>query len=300
MKTLIENKEKEFLRMLKKNFPGTHIPTALDFLNDLPKDIALRFLNKDKKYVTPYFRRSFVSRILMENPASFEMLEMVYTGKGIEAEVDRYAINCLGARALRSRLRSVIVHLENIILEKIFQGNKNIKILNLGSGSGRDLIDVLSKNPYFRDYVSLAESVDTDEKAIRKGREMAREKGVKVDFVQKNMLSLSYRNEIDIILIIGVLCGLEERKCITVLKRIKRYLSKGGIIIASNVMEEMLKKDPLTSYILGDILGWNLEYKTPEVLKRIFELVGYEWRGAFFDKFKFHAMGVGILKSPNY
>ena len=64
-----------------------------------------------------------------------------------------------------------------------------------------------------------------------------------INFIEGNLLRLSYRKEIDLGLLIGVLCGLENRTCIAVLKRIRRYFKEGRILIASNVSKNMPERD---------------------------------------------------------
>ena len=118
-----------------------------------------------------------------------------------------------------------------------------------------------------------------------------------INFIQKDLVRLAYRKEIDLGLMIGVLCGLESRTCIAVLKRIKRYFKEGAILIASNVLENMPKEDPFMSYLLKEVIGWRLVFKTPEELRQIFEESGYEWKGIFYDEpTRFH--GLGIAKVP--
>ena len=122
-----------------------------------------------------------------------------------------------------------------------------------------------------------------------------------INFIEGNLLRLSYRKEIDLGLIIGVLCGLENKTCIAVLKRIRRYFKEGGILNASNVSKNMPEKDPFTSYLLEKIVGWKLVYKTSEELYEIFEKAGYKWKGIFYDEpTKFHGMGIGMVPYSYY
>ncbi|MEA3454232.1 MAG: methyltransferase domain-containing protein [Candidatus Caldatribacteriota bacterium] len=170
-----------------------------------------------------------------------------------------------------------------------------MKILNLGSGSSRDAIEILSGNSYLMKSISI-DCVDIDSQALQKGNELIKGKNYgEINFIEGNLLRLPYRKEIDLGLMIGVLCGLENGACITVLKRIKRYFKESGILIASNVTMNMPNKDPFTSYLLKEVIGWKLVCKTPEELREIFEKAGYEWKGIFYDEpTKFHGMGIGV------
>ena len=97
-------------------------------------------------------------------------------------------------------------------------------------------------------------------------------------------------------LLIGILCGLENRACVAVLRRIKRYFKKGGILVASNILETMLEQDPFIAWLIDNVIGWKLVYKTTEELQQIFEKAGYKWKGVFYDEpTRFHAIGIGMV-----
>jgi hypothetical protein len=144
---IIENIKREFLQKFFKQVSSKE----LNFLLQLPiyiKDILLEKFQGpvDEKIVKQYFRKnSFLSRVLMKNPATFKMLELLYTGEDIEGSIDRYSFNTPSAQAMRNRLLSVTNIARSIIRER---ANKKIemKVSNLGSGPGRDTIEILAGN----------------------------------------------------------------------------------------------------------------------------------------------------------
>lgn len=294
---ILERIEERFYKKFLKNISSEES----DFLLELPHDISDILLNEsqqplDKEIVKKYFReRSFIAEVLMKNPATFKMLELIYTGKNIQGAIDQYAFSLLSSQALRNRLSSVIDSVRTMIKMKANKGIR-IKVLNLGSGSGRDMIGVLSEDFYIANLISV-DCVDVDPEALQKGNELIKGKNYgEINFIEGNFLRLSYRKEIDLGLMIGVLCGLENRTCVAVLKRIRRYFKEGAILIASNVSKNMPEKDPFMSYLLKEIVGWPLVYKTSEELHEIFEKAGYEWKGIFYDEpAKFHGMGIGMV-----
>lgn len=293
----IERIKEKFYQKFLKNISSEE----LDFLLQLPADISNILLKKfplpsDERMIKKYFRKhSFISKILMKNPATFKMLELIYTGKGIQGAIDQYAFGSLSSQALRNKLSSVVARVGTMIKIKINKKNR-MKILNLGSGSGRDTIGFLSGVSYLINFVSI-DCIDVDPEALQKGNELIKgENYGEINFIEGNLLRLSYRKEIDLGLMIGVLCGLENRTCIAVLKRIRRYFKEGGILIASNVSKNMPEKDPFMSYLLKEIIGWKFVYKNSEELHEIFEKAGYKWKGIFYDEpTKFHGMGIGVV-----
>ncbi len=274
-------------------------------LNQLPKEIGnsllTGFLNgkslglSERKSIANYFRNhSFISRVLMKDPGTFEMLEVIYTGENVHGAIDNYLFNAVSSKALQNRLSSVIVKTGEIVQKKLAdKENLNLKILNLGSGTGRDTIGVLSKGTF--DNSVFVECVDIDYMALEKAKVLARENAVEKNFkfVEGSLTKLSYRNEIDIGLMIGILCGLPSRVCMIVLRKMKKYFKKGAKLIVSNVLQTMQEQDPFMAYLLDVIIGWKLVYKTPKQLQEIVKEAGYQWEGIFYDEpTRFHGMAI--------
>ena len=303
MKLAVEDNKTEIIENVKRKFYKRFFKKIsleeLNFLLQLPVHIEDILLEKfqcpsDKEIIKEYFRKhSFLSRVLTRNPATFKMLELIYTKESIRGLIDRYSFNSPSAQALRNRLSSVTNIARSIIKTKASKKNE-MKVFNLGSGPGRDTIEILAGNSYLTDFVSI-NCIDIDSEALQRGKELMKKRGLTgITFIQGDIIRLKCRNEIDLGLIIGVLCGLEYRTCVAVLKRIKRSFKKGAIIIASNVLKSMPEEDPFMSYLLKDIIGWKLVYKTPEKIRQIFEEAGYEWKGILYDEpTRFHGLGIG-------
>jgi len=201
----IERIKEKFCQKFLKNISSEE----LDFLLQLPADISDILLKKfplssDKRMIKKYFNEhSFISKILMKNPATFKMLELIYTGKGIQGTIDQYAFSSLSSQALRNRLSSVVARVGTMIKRKINKKNR-MKILNLGSGSGRDIIGVLSEDSYIANLISV-DCVDINPEALGKGNELIKGKNyAEINFIEENLLRLSYRKGIDLGLMIGV------------------------------------------------------------------------------------------------
>ena len=68
----------------------------------------------------------FIPRVLMERPATYKMLKMVYTRSGT-TDIDNYFQDSPSGQALRDRLKAVIYYGSDII-PKIIARNGSIKI----------------------------------------------------------------------------------------------------------------------------------------------------------------------------
>ena len=307
MKNTIHFEQVETPEIIKRKFPKRFperiiSEKEINLLSQLPEDIGNALFKEfqqssEKIAVVDYFRKSsFISKVLIKDPGTFKMLEVMYTGEMIQGVIDEYVFKSLNGQALRNRLSSVITEVGKIVQTRINR-KTGMKILNMGSGPARDTIEILVRNPHFTDFVSV-DCADVDSEALQKGKELIQEKGFSknFNFLEKNLMELSYRNEIDMGLLIGILCGLENRACVAVLKRIKRYFKKGGILVASNILETMLEQDPFVAWLIDNVIGWKLVYKTTEELQQIFEKAGYKWKGVFYDEpTRFHAMGIGMV-----
>lgn len=251
----------------------------------------------EREKMIGFFRReSCMLRELMDNPGTYRMPEYIYKGEAA-GWVDDHLSCSPGGLALRNRIRAVIDGVEKLVREKTRGDHGRARIINLGSGTGRDTVEMVKRNSRWNGNVHV-ECVDLDREALDVGREFARAMRVAaVDFVEANILSLSHRDEFDVGLLIGVLCGIPAPRCVAILKKIRPYFKKGGFLIASNVTTTMIEEDPFTSFILDQFVGWRLVYKTPEHLQGIFERAGYEWRGCFYDEpYRFHCMGMGVAR----
>lgn len=101
------------------------------------------------------------------------------------------------------------------------------------------------------------------------------------------------KEKFDIIILVGVLCGLPPESCVMVLKKAHKHLKENGCIIVSNVSPKMLEKDPFTYFIMEKITNWKLIFKEEELLKDIFKKSGFNWEKSFTDDYGFHYMGIG-------
>lgn len=242
-----------------------------------------------------FITHSIFTAATFSNPGSSVITELLY--EGIERwnpifPFDQYFLRSKAGRAVKARLEAIKEKLPRIIEE--CRSQREILIGNLGSGPGRDIIDVFSA--YHKNALDVKSiHIDRDRLALEKGERMAEVKGVRdqIEFIEANFLKYKPTKKFDIALLIGVLCSLESETCVRILKRIKRLLKKDSYIVVSNVSKKMLKEDPFTCYLMS-LGNWRLVFKNEEELKTIFKKAGYIWKGCFTDSYGFHLMGIGI------
>jgi len=229
------------------------------------------------------------------NPGTSVFTEFLYNGASkitSLSSIDRYVFQCKAGKAVKTRIIAIEKELPKIIEE--YHKNSNVLIGNLGSGPGRDVINVFETQ--YRNVSDVkAICIDKDINALRRGKIMAKVRKIDhlIEFSQENFLRYNPPQKFDILLLIGVLCPLPTETCINILKTIRSFLKKGGCLIASNATKKMGQEDPFSCFIMKWMANWQLVYKDEDELKQIYEKAGYAWKGGFRDSYGFHLMGIG-------
>ncbi|MBF0485727.1 MAG: class I SAM-dependent methyltransferase [Candidatus Omnitrophica bacterium] len=253
---------------------------------------------KDWDVVSRYFQEN--SRIipaLRANPGTYTMLEQMYHFKKVSGVVDNYFLKSIaGGQALKCRYEIINKKMKEHV-DVILKGQKECFILDIGSGPGRNCVDVCRENPHWNGSVKI-ECIDIDEEAIFLGEKLVRQHGIKqIVFVKETMTRLRkrYPKNVDYALLIGILCSLTYSEKVKLLKRIRHYFKPGGKLVAAALTVEMARKDLLCSYILRELCGWGLQYPDFGELKKAFEDAGWKYGGFFQEEpTKLYEIVIGI------
>ena len=282
-------------------------PGAQNLLEVLPTEIAETFregflaglpgkeVDGWNKVVEYFNENSPIIREITKEPGTYSMLEKIYTGTNLQTSLDHALCYTLSSEALRNRIEAVIEFTRAYLRSKVLSNNRKPLVLNLGAGTGRDTIEVCKRELLVAQKTEI-HCIDLDPEALATGINIARSARVSnIRFLQKDISRLKYRKEADFGLLIGILCPLEFNYCVRFLRIIKRYFKPGAPVIAACVLEEMLKKDLFTAYLLREICGWELCFRRPGEVRRMFEEAGYRWGGVFYDvPTRFYAIGIGL------
>ncbi len=274
----------------------------------LPRDVSLLLRNGflsgrhgvdipgwDK--VVDYFQvNSEIIPALTKNPGTFTMLERMYHLHPISGVIDEYFLLCkAGGQALKNRYDAITTKSCQVV-ESILSRQNSCLIADFGSGPGRNLIEMLKTRPDFRVRVVI-DCVDVDQAAIDKGRELTEKENLgQVIFTNKDMAKLygHFQKNIDYGLLIGVLCGMQFRDRVVLLKKLRRYFKPGSKLIAAALLDEMAKEDLLCSYILRETANWGLQFRPLGELKRAFDEAGWVYEGYFQEQpTRFYEIGIG-------
>lgn len=278
-------------------------------LANLPKDIALilrrGFLSglhgpqipEWDKLVDYFQTESEIIPALTENPGTFTMLERMYHLQPVKGVIDNYfLLSKAGGQALRNRYEVVTRHSSSVIEDMLKQQDECL-IVDFGSGPGRNMIDLLTNRPDFRKGISV-DCVDIDRKALGWGSRLVKLKDLgDIRFIEANMMKLNgrYHKDIDYGLLVGVLCGMDHRSRVVLLKSLRRYFRPGGTLVAAALLDEMAKKDLLCAFILRETASWQLKFRPLGELRQAFEEAGWIYQGYFQEEpTRFYEIGVGL------
>lgn len=284
-------------------------PEAQDLFDNIPQDVSqiLKQGFLEGQYgsdvpnwdlVVDFFQRN--SRIipaLTQNPGTFAMLEKMYHFQPVWGPIDNYfKIVKAGGQALRNRF-DIINSLAIFHVNEILGRQNQCLVIDIGSGSGRNGIEMCLRSPNFRDKVHI-DCIEIDQKAVIKGCELLTQHGLtNIEFVQTSMTRLRkrYPGNVDYGLLVGILCGLTHMERVDLLKSIKSYFKPGAKLVAASLLEKMAEDDLLCAYILREITGWGLQYPVFGKLKETFEKAGWKYEGFFQEEpTKFYEIGIGI------
>ena len=248
----------------------------------------------EERFYNYFISHSIFSTATVANPATSVITELLYKGAeklNLPSPIDQYFLRSKAGRSIKARLKAIEEELHKIIEE--YRQKRAVLIGNLGSGPGRDVINVFAS--HYRNTLDVrAVHIDKDRFAIERGKRIATIKKVNhlIDFIEGSFLKYKPVKKFDIILLIGILCPLEFEICIAILKKIKQSLKNDGSLIAGNVSKKMLKEDPFTCHLMK-LGNWRMVFKDEDELKQIFKKAGYEWKRCFTDSYGFNIMGVG-------
>lgn len=284
-------------------------PAAMNLLEGLKKidpgmaDFLAR--NFEKKEIDPaveektynyFLDTSVIITSMAANHGTSIFTEFLYSSlPGNPSIVDNYVLQSLAGKAVKARLEAIETNLSKMIADRLEQKG-SVVIGNFGSGPGRDVIDIFAKS--FAGKNVRAVHVDKDTAALNRGRVMAKSRGIdgQIEFMPGSFMKYAPKEKFDIILLVGILCPLEESTCVSVLEAMGPMLAPGGSLIASNATKIMEAGDRFSYYIMNWMADWKLVFKDEPTMKEIFNQAGFAWQGSIADSYGFHLMGMGSPK----
>jgi SAM-dependent methyltransferase len=213
-------------------------------------------------------------------PGDFKIIDDIYknspTTKGLDGLIDSYFLELPPSKATRERKEDF----KKIIFDFVKKNKeKNLRIMNLGSGSSREIKELLDedKDGLFNNVIF--DCYDFDERAIDYAKKLLNNPK-NVNFFQKNVIRLALKKDIeteipykyDLIYSTGLFDYFDERVAIRLVSNLKKLLKKERYMVISNYRDRY--SNPSVG-LMEWIVEWYLIYRTEEEFAKIFLNAGF-------------------------
>jgi SAM-dependent methyltransferase len=199
-------------------------------------------------------------------PGDFEIIDRIYRGEishdPVLAGFDRYFQTRAAPQAVRNRKD----YFKALLLAHAGEASgKRLSLLNLGSGSARDVFEHLTEQP---DSPWSFDCVDVDERAVAFAQNLCRGFAGRVRFEMANAVRYRPRQAYDLIWSAGLFDYLPDRLLVPLLKRLVAATRPGGEVIIGNFSPA----NPTRAFMaIGE---WHLIHRTEEEFLALADAAG--------------------------
>lgn len=203
----------------------------------------------------------------------FEMIDRIHTRfcsrDPMFSRWDLYFHQFAAVQAVRNR-KEYFKDLVDELIRKRGDRGATLKVLNLGSGPCRDIVEFLDADPSADvDFTC----VDQDRQAIQYAQKVCARHINKVRFVEANILRYSPERKFDLVWSAGVADYLNDRSFAALLSRARRVTEAMGEIVIGNFSNANPSRDHM------EILGrWYLIHRSEQELVDVCRQAGVDRR----------------------
>lgn len=214
------------------------------------------------------------AEIVRAYPTQYKALEEMYTFNKEKFKLhwsnifDRIWLNQKNPKALRNRL---ILFKKVLDIESKKCSNTKIKILSLGSGSARGVVEFISE---YQSRSITALLIDRDPNAITYSRTLAKENNIcdRVEQIQmdiENAFDIIREYSPDIVEMVGILDYFKDERVVRVVNKLYDSLKKEAIVVTANINTNHEEK------FIARTLNWEMIHRSPEEFYRVLNNTKY-------------------------
>lgn len=194
----------------------------------------------------------------------FEIIDRIYNrytspNKHLE-KWDKFSHSRKSNQAVRNRKSYFIRMLNDQLM--VSRKDKPFRVLNIGSGPGRDVAEFLDRY----DYPNISfDCLDQEVRAIEYAKGVCINHQDKVSFIAANVFRYNAPEKYNLVWSAGLFDYLNDRVFKFLLQRMCSFTARGGELVIGNFSP----LNPDQDYM--EFAGWNLNHRTPEQLLKLVE-----------------------------
>lgn len=154
------------------------------------------------------------------------------------------------------------------LIRKAAAVNPQAKILNIGSGPGRDMLEYFQSHP---DSAVSFECVDMDKNAINYAESLCRPYKKKIRFINKNIFRYKTTQKYDLVWSAGLFDYFDDRRFIFLLKKLYSFVNVNGELVVGNFSSS----NPTRDY-MEVVADWYLYHRNKRQLAALAKKAGIQ------------------------
>jgi len=188
----------------------------------------------------------------------FEIIDKIYTSFKSDDEKYRRWDEFFHAQEAPSAVRNRKAFFLSI-LNDFSQGKKSIRVLNVGSGPGRDIFEFFEKKPQSTIHFDC---IEYDKKAIEYASNLCKPYLDRISFINANIFKFRTTQKYDLIWSAGLFDYMNDKRFIFLLKQLYSHLKPDGFLYVGNFSDQ----NPTRKYM--EIFGnWHLFHRNEQQLR---------------------------------
>jgi len=254
---------------------------SFDKLDGLLSEVGYEMQNgtltkSDISEITTSFKKDFLAETLQGHglrkpygyPGDFLLLDKIFTN--YKTRNSRYRIwdDYFQKQAAPCAVRNRKEYFKNIMMAKSRE-NSDLRMLNVVSGSGRELYELYMNLP--DDKIINTSCVEVDDYAIAYSKGLNTDYLEHIHYMHSNIFRFENDQKYDVIWSAGLFDYMNDKAFLLLLDKFRNWLAPGGEIVIGNFNEE---NNPSRDYmeIMGD---WHLIHRTENQLKDLAKQAGF-------------------------
>lgn len=226
------------------------------------------------------YRYSRIAKETIDEPGGWKTLDLIYGNDPEALEPGTYSPRGIidsmffyspAAKATRERHAEYGRLMRRLVRQHVAAGNNTVRILDVASGPGRDLVELLAEFGAARLHVTF---IDASPSAIEKGKRIAEERNVSQGaiFIRgnvANLRSLPISGKYNVVVMQGILDYFSPRSATALLAASRELLVNDGTILAGN-----MDNHHWIRFWMEAFGNWRLRYKNRETIEGMFREAG--------------------------